>query len=98
MIINNKDLLFIGMSGSLGDFTFSQRNGKTVRSRKRGASKVPPTEKQIAAMERFKTASRQALLMLVDPARKAFYEAKAAGKDMSAYALAVKDAYRLLNN
>jgi hypothetical protein len=98
MIVNRSNLIFQGVSGSLGNLTFSQRNGKTVISRRRGTSTAPPTEKQIAAMERFKTASRQALLILGDPAKRAFYEAKSARKKMSAYALAVRDAYHLLNS
>lgn len=80
MIVDRTDLVYGGISGSLGDFTYIQRDGKTVRSRKSGGNKVPPTKKQIAARERFKTASCQALLILGDPARKAIYEARGARK------------------
>ncbi|SHN28260.1 hypothetical protein [Chitinophaga sp. CF418] len=86
-------LIFEGASGSVGNITFSQRNGKTVAGRKRGPGTTPPTEKQIAVRERFKMASQQALLVLVDPARKAFYEAKKTRNGTGAYALALRDIY-----
>lgn len=96
MAINKSNILLIGISGTIGgQITFSQRNGKTVISRKRRASQRPPTEKQMAVRERFKDASRHALQLLADPAQKAFYEARGARRGIGAYALAVKEAYCL---
>lgn len=98
MAINKSNILLNGISGTIGgQITFSQRNGKTVISRKRRASLRPPTEKQIAVMGRFKDASRHALQLLADPAQKALYEAKGARKGIGAYALAIREAYCLLS-
>ena len=98
MAINRSNILLNGISGTIGgQNTFSQRNGTTVISRKRRAGLQRPTDKQMAARERFKDASRHALLLLADPAKKALYEEKGARKGISAYAFAVKEAYRSLS-
>ena len=48
MAINKSNILLNGISGTIGgQITFSQRNGKTIISRKRRASQRPPTEKPI---------------------------------------------------
>ncbi|SFD79978.1 hypothetical protein SAMN05518672_103263 [Chitinophaga sp. CF118] len=85
------NLLTLGLSGTIGNMTFSQRGRDTVVSRKRGSSKVPATESQLDNQDKFKEAQMYAKAAINDPVIKAMYKAHA-NPGQSAYNVAFSDA------
>ncbi|WPQ63396.1 hypothetical protein SIO70_00780 [Chitinophaga sancti] len=91
----SENIILKEASGSVGKMLTitKKRSGTTLLGKHRGASKVPPTEKQQEVQSRFKMAIVYAKAVMQDPDLKGQYEA-AAKKDQSAYNLAVRDAYK----
>jgi hypothetical protein len=93
MAQNEENLLLRGTSGTIAKMiTYRQRAGKTIISKKRGKSSVPPTDTQRNVQDRFKKAVAWAKGAIKDPAVKAMYRAKAA-LGQSAFNVATVDAY-----
>lgn len=89
MARNKNNNVVKGLSGKLGDVVFSQSDGETFASRKRGqSSSITPN--QVAARENFQRASIFAQGILKDPLMAALYKGKAQGR-RSAYTLALAD-------
>ena len=92
-INNQRNPMMNGMSGSIGNLTFSLRKDKTVSSPKRGPNKKPPTEEQLAVQLKFERFSAYAQGAITDPVKKLLY-AKAATGGQTAFNVAFLDAAR----
>ncbi|MEP7257677.1 MAG: hypothetical protein ABI687_04805 [Flavitalea sp.] len=88
-----RDNLFTdGARGSARNLTIRKRkSGQFVISARRGKSTKEPTPNAVANREKFKLGIIYGKAVLKDPEKKALYAA-AAGPDMSAYTMAVRDA------
>ena len=86
------DPLFIGISGTLGDFVFRRsKRGEVIISRRPRKSNAEPSPAQKAQRERFKLANAYANAALADPDLRAIYEERAAKEQKSAFSLARTD-------
>nr|WP_235643501.1 hypothetical protein [[Flexibacter] sp. ATCC 35208] len=95
MAIVKDNILLQLVNGSLGDIiTIYVRNGQIIMAKKRGASTLPPTSKQLLARLRMKIAAALALEMIKDPDVKAAFAAKA-GPGQNAFNMAVREAYKM---
>jgi len=93
MAKTKNNIFMTGLSGTIGkQMTLSQKAGNTIVGKKRGASPIPPTDDQLDIQDRFKIASKYALVAIKDPVTKAAYAA-AAKKGQSAYNVAFADAF-----
>lgn len=91
---SNNNVITRGASGTFGSqIVFSQRHGNTIMGKPPKPSSIPPTEKQLAARERFLTASSYAKAVNENEALKAAYKAKAK-LGQSAYNVAMVDAIK----
>lgn len=79
-----------GLSGGMGDWVYSLRNGKTVLGMK-AIRTAEPTEAQLAHRERFKEAVLFAKSARANPALLAFYTPIAVERGINIYALAIAD-------
>lgn len=79
-----------GLSGGMGDWVYSMRNGKTVLGMK-PIRTAEPTEAQLAHRERFKEAVSFAKTARANPTLRAFYQQIAMVKGINIYALAIAD-------
>lgn len=79
-----------GLSGSMGDWVYSMRKGKTVLGMK-AICTAEPSEAQVAHRARFKQAASFAKSAMAAPALRAVYEPIAQARDISIFALAVAD-------
>lgn len=82
-----------GTSGTIGNVTFSVRKGKTVSGPRRGPSKKPATENQVAVQIKFERFLAYAQEAMSDPIKKLLY-ADAAKGGQTAYNAAFQDAAR----
>jgi hypothetical protein len=83
-----------GLSGSMGDWVYQYRNGKTFIGEK-PVNDNEQTPAQLAHLERFGDALRFAEEAMADPALREFYETLAEGRDMSARNMAVSDFFNV---
>ena len=79
-----------GFSGAMGEMVFADNEAKnrTVAYMKKH---LPPTEAQLEHRAHFTESVRRAVAALEDPARRAFYEAIAAERDVTAHLVALTD-------
>lgn len=78
--------------GAMGDMVFKKRNGKIYVSMKPKRDETrEPSQAQLACREVFKHASEYAKFAMADETRRAFYEALADEKGMTAHAPCVGD-------
>ncbi|SHM83593.1 hypothetical protein [Chitinophaga sp. CF418] len=82
-----------GTSGTIGNVTFSVKKDKTISGPRRGPSKKPPTEEQLAVQLNFERCSAYAQKAISDPATKLLYE-KATTGGQTAFNAAFRDAAR----
>jgi hypothetical protein len=94
MAQSNENPLTKGLSGSIGkELTYRQRAGKTIVSKYRRKTTVPPTEKLVSIRGVFASAIAYARKVINDPALKAMYEA-AAKEGQTAFNVATSDALK----
>ncbi|MCP9751453.1 hypothetical protein [Ferruginibacter sp. HRS2-29] len=79
-----------GASGKIGKKVFYQRSGQVMVRKAPGSYNVIPTEKQATGREKFTAAVAFAKSIIADPALKALYTKKAAGR-RTAYAQAISE-------
>lgn len=93
MALIKDSLLLQLVRGTLGDeITIYERNGQIIMAKKRGPSKIKPTQKQLEARYKLQIAAAYAKEIIKDPELKAYYKSMA-GPGQNAYNMAVKDAY-----
>lgn len=91
---SNDNVITRGASGTFGrQVVFTQRHGNTIMGKPPRATNIPPTEKQMAARERFLLASQYAKAVIDNEALKTAYKAKAK-PGQSAYNVAMVDAIK----
>jgi hypothetical protein len=89
------DPLFLGISGTMGDFVFRRsKNGEVIISQRPRKSNTPPSEAQQAQRQRFAEANKYARAALTDSALRAVYEEIAAEEGISAFAAARADYFK----
>lgn len=90
----DSNLLTLGLRGMFGkQMVFREVNGKTVVSIAPGKRKGPPTEKQAAMREKFKTAREWARKQLENEATAAEWKARCVG-NQSALSLLIGEYFR----
>jgi hypothetical protein len=88
-------VLLKGASGSIGkEVTITRKKSGRIQLGKHcGGGKVPASEKQLQARQKFKIGTMYAKAAMKDPVVKAQYQAMAK-HDQTAYNLALRDAYK----
>lgn len=79
-----------GLSGGMGDWVYSMRNGRTILGM-RAIKTAEPSEAQVAQQERFKEAVLFAKSAVANQALREFYAPIAQERELSVYALAIAD-------
>lgn len=93
MAIIKRNKMMEGMSGTIGNVTFSVRKDKTVSGPRVTPGNKPPTENQIAVRLKFERSLAYAQEAISDPVKRLLYQ-KAATGGQTAFNAAFQDAAR----
>jgi hypothetical protein len=77
--------------GQVGDLVFKRYGDDVVISRKPDMDSLMPTDRQVAARDRFKQAALYGRVAMADPETKTLYEAAAKAKGQPVFSLMVAD-------
>ena len=88
------DSMFNGFHGKFGNMVFRQMNGKTYISSAPRKSRLPRSDKQLKAQNRFQRAVMYAKAILADPEARAALAARLE-PGQTVYTLAIRDFYEM---